>query len=83
MHAVHREAENLLVPKNCKPDHWKYSGKLRRPRIGEEGDTHISKFLLVNNVDTRKLSWVLSTPAGAESTGLRAVDEINGRGLVS
>ena len=28
--------------------------------------------------DTRKLSRVLSCPAGAESTGLHAVDEIHG-----
>jgi hypothetical protein len=30
------------------------------------------------NIDTRKLSRVLSCPAGAEATGLHAVDELNG-----
>ena len=29
-------------------------------------------------MDTRKLSRILSVPAGAESTGLHAVDEVNG-----
>jgi predicted phosphoadenosine phosphosulfate sulfurtransferase len=29
-------------------------------------------------VDTKQLSRVLSTPSGAESTGLHAVDSING-----
>ena len=37
-----------------------------------------SEKLLENEVDTKKLSRVLSTPAAAESTGLQAVDEING-----
>jgi uncharacterized protein len=39
---------------------------------------HVNNFLWAYNVDTQSLSRVLSCPAGAESTGLHAVDEING-----
>jgi len=38
----------------------------------------VNNFLWAYNVDTKQLSRVLSCPAGAESTGLHAVDEING-----
>lgn len=60
------------------PDNLKYSEKLRTLFIGEDSNTHVNNFLWAYNVDTKKLSRVLSTPAGAESTGLHAVDEING-----
>jgi len=39
---------------------------------------HVNNFLWAYNVDTTSLARVLSCPAGAESTGLHAVDEING-----
>ena len=38
----------------------------------------MNNFLWAYNVDTRELSRIMSVPAGAESTGLHAVDEING-----
>ncbi|MHA7684537.1 PhoX family protein [Cupriavidus sp. PET2-C1] len=60
------------------PDNLKFSEKLRTLFIGEDSGQHVNNFLWAYNVDTKKLSRVLSTPAGAESTGLHAVDEING-----
>ena len=39
---------------------------------------HINNFLWAYNVQSGKLSRILSTPAGAESTGLHAIDEVNG-----
>jgi hypothetical protein len=39
---------------------------------------HVNNFLWAYNVDTKVLSRILSTPAGAESTGLHAVDAVNG-----
>ena len=39
---------------------------------------HVNNFLWAFNIDTRELSRLLSTPAGAEATGLQAVDEVNG-----
>ncbi|KWR79460.1 PhoX family protein [Cupriavidus sp. IDO] len=60
------------------PDNLKFSEKLRTLFIGEDSNTHVNNFLWAYNVDTKVLSRVLSCPAGAESTGLHAVDEING-----
>ncbi|WP_427913432.1 PhoX family protein [Ramlibacter sp. MMS24-I3-19] len=60
------------------PDNLKFSEKLRTLFIGEDSDNHLNNFLWAYDVDSRKLQRVLSCPAGAESTGLHAVDEING-----
>jgi uncharacterized protein len=64
--------------KIANPDNLKFSEKLRTLFIGEDSSMHINNFLWAYNVDTKTLSRVMSTPAGAESTGLHAVDEING-----
>lgn len=60
------------------PDNLKFSEKLRTLFVGEDSNTHVNNFLWAYNVDTKVLSRVLSCPVGAESTGLHAVDEING-----
>jgi uncharacterized protein len=60
------------------PDNLSYSAKLRTLFIGEDSNTHVNNFLWAYNVDTQQLSRILSTPVGAESTGLHAVDEVNG-----
>ena len=60
------------------PDNLKFSEKMRTLFIGEDSNTHVNNFLWAYNVDSKQLSRVLSCPAGAESTGLHAVDEING-----
>ena len=60
------------------PDNVKFSEKLRTLFIGEDSGMHVNNFLWAYNVDTKALSRILSTPVGAESTGLHAVDEING-----
>lgn len=70
---------NLADPELiANPDNLKFSEKLRTLFIGEDSSQHVNNFLWAYNVDTKTLSRVLSTPAGAESTGLHAVDEING-----
>jgi len=64
--------------KIANPDNIKFSEKLRTLFIGEDSGMHVNNFLWAYNVDTQQLSRILSCPAGAESTGLHAVDEING-----
>jgi len=66
------------IDKIANPDNLKFSEKLRTLFIGEDTSLHVNNYLWAYNVDTKSLSRVLSTPAGAESTGLHAVDEING-----
>jgi secreted PhoX family phosphatase len=66
------------VDKIANPDNLKYSEKMRTLFIGEDSGMHVNNFLWAYNVDTKLLSRVMSVPAGAESTGLHAVDDING-----
>jgi secreted PhoX family phosphatase len=64
--------------KVANPDNLKFSEKMRTLFIGEDSSAHVTNFLWAYNVDTRALSRIMSMPAGAESTGLHAVDELNG-----
>jgi secreted PhoX family phosphatase len=70
---------NLANPdKIANPDNIKFSEKLRTLFIGEDSGLHVNNFLWAYNVDSKTLTRLLSTPSGAESTGLHAVDDING-----
>ncbi len=60
------------------PDNIKFSEEMRTLFIGEDSGNHVNNFLWAYNVDTRELSRILSCPSGAESTGLHAVDDVNG-----
>lgn len=64
--------------KIASPDNIKFSEKMRTLFIGEDSGLHVNNFLWAYNIDTKVLSRVMSTPAGAEATGLHAVDELNG-----
>jgi secreted PhoX family phosphatase len=64
--------------KMANPDNLKFSEKMRTLFIGEDSSQHVNNFLWAYNVDTKVLSRLMSIPAGGESTGLHAVDEING-----
>ena len=64
--------------KMANPDNLKFSEKLRTLFIGEDSSQHVNNFLWAYDVDTRQLARLMSIPAGGESTGLHAVDEING-----
>ncbi|MDR2215684.1 MAG: alkaline phosphatase, partial [Nevskiaceae bacterium] len=70
---------NTSDPDNiASPDNLKFSQSLRTLFIGEDSGNHLNNFLWAYNVDTGSLQRLLSTPAGAESTGLHAVDALNG-----
>jgi hypothetical protein len=70
---------NTADPNNiASPDNLKFSETLRTLFIGEDSGNHTNNFLWAYNVDTKSLDRILSTPAGAESTGLHAVDSVNG-----
>lgn len=65
--------------KIASPDNLKFSETLRTLFIGEDSGNHPNNFLWAYNVDTKAAPVrLLSTPAGAESTGLHAVDSVNG-----
>ncbi|MEO0003898.1 MAG: hypothetical protein RLZZ22_1590 [Pseudomonadota bacterium] len=60
------------------PDNLKFSEKMRTLFIGEDSGQHVNNFLWAYHIDTKQLSRIMSIPAGGESTGLHAVDELNG-----
>lgn len=64
--------------KIANPDNLKFSESLRTLFIGEDSSQHVNNFLWAYNIDTKVLSRIMSIPSGGESTGLHAVDELNG-----
>ena len=80
--------EDLLTPdplgnmanpnKIANPDNIKFSERLRMLLIGEDSSMHVNNFLWAYDIDSHRLARVLSDPVAAESTGLQAVDDING-----
>ncbi len=66
------------VDQVANPDNLKFAEKARTLFIGEDSGMHVNNFLWAYNVDTKKLSRILSVPAGAESTGLQVVEDMNG-----
>lgn len=70
--------------KIANPDNLTYSEDMNTLFIGEDSDMHTNNFVWAYNVNTKKLSRILSVPVGAEATGLRAVENIeNSRYLLS
>ena len=67
-----------VVDKISNPDNIKYSEKLRTLFIGEDSGNHVSNFVWSYELDTGRLQRLLSSPAGAECTGLQGVDDLNG-----
>ncbi len=72
------QGNTAVLDKIANPDNLKFSESLRTLFIGEDSGMHVNNFLWAYHVDTKQLSRILSCPAGAESTGLQAVDSING-----
>ncbi|WP_263832117.1 PhoX family protein [Sulfurospirillum oryzae] len=66
------------VDKIANTDNLFYSSAMRTLFIGEDSGAHVNNYLWAYNIDTKKLSRILSIPAGAESTGLQVVENING-----
>lgn len=64
------------------PDNIFFSEKMRTLFIGEDSGTHVNNFLWAWNVDTGELARLLVVAAGAESTGLQAVENVNGHAYI-
>jgi Predicted phosphatase len=64
--------------KVANPDNIKYSEAMRTVFIGEDSNNHLNNFIWAVNPDTGVAVRIFSAPAGAENTGLQAVDAANG-----
>jgi len=76
--ATDADGNNANILKISQPDNVKFSETMRTLFVGEDGSGHLNNYVWAYNVDTQQLSKLLSTPAGAECTGLQAVDNLNG-----
>ena len=72
------EGNRCLQDKICGPDNIKFSEGMRTLFIGEDTSRRNNNYVWAFNVDTRKLSRILSVPMYAEATGLQVVDDANG-----
>ena len=59
-----------------------FAEKMRTLFIGEDSGTHVNNFVWAYNVDTKKLSRILSLVAGAEATGLQVAEDLNGHAYI-
>lgn len=66
----------------CGGDNAKFSEGMRTLFIGEDTSYRNNNYVWAFNVDTGKLSRILSVPMGAEATGLQAVDNYNGSAYI-
>jgi secreted PhoX family phosphatase len=64
--------------KMANPDNIKYSEEMRTLFIGEDSGNHFNNFLWAYNIKKGSLVRLASNRAGAEWTGLQAVDNMNG-----
>ncbi len=59
-----------------------FSEGMRTLFVGEDSGTHVNNFVWAYNVDSKKLTRILSAVAGAENTGLQVVDNMNGQAYI-
>lgn len=64
--------------KMANPDNIKYSAAMRTLFIGEDSGNHLNNFLWAYNVDTKLATRIATNRAGAEWTGLQAIDNMSG-----
>lgn len=74
---------NIASPhKVANPDNVFFSNKMRTLFIGEDSGTHVNNFIWAYNVDTGKLTRILSLASGSEATGLQIIDDLNGHAYI-
>ena len=64
------------------PDNLKFSNAMRTLFIGEDSGMHVNNVVWAYNLDSEELTRVLTVPAGAECTGLEAIDNRNGHAYI-
>jgi secreted PhoX family phosphatase len=72
------EGNRCVQDKVCGGDNIKYSEAMRTLFIGEDTSRRNNNYVWAFNLDTRKLSRILSVPMYAEATGLEVVENANG-----
>ncbi|MCU0252830.1 MAG: PhoX family protein [Vicinamibacterales bacterium] len=72
------EGNQCAQDKICGPDNLRYAGSIRTLFVGEDTGRRNNNYVWAFNIDTRKLSRIMTVPMAAEATGLTVVDDYNG-----
>jgi secreted PhoX family phosphatase len=76
------EGNNCNQTQVCGPDNIVYVDSIRTLFIGEDTSRRNNNYVWAYNIDTKKLSRILSVPMYAEATGLMAAPNYNGRAYI-
>jgi hypothetical protein len=69
--------------KLCGPDNLRYVDSIRTLFLGEDTSRRNNNYVWAFNIDTRKLSRILSVPMGAEATGLTVAPDYGGHAYIT
>jgi hypothetical protein len=72
------EGNQCAQEKICGPDNLRYVDAIRTLFLGEDTSRRNNNYVWAYNIDTGKLSRILSVPMAAEATGLTVVPNQNG-----
>ncbi|MFC4410080.1 PhoX family protein [Chungangia koreensis] len=72
------EGNKAHLDQIANPDNIVYSENLRTLFIAEDSGNHVNNVGWAYNVDTKKLSRIVSAPDGGEVTGIQAIEDLNG-----
>jgi secreted PhoX family phosphatase len=76
------EGNACVQDKLCGPDNLRYVESIRTLFLGEDTSRRNNNYVWAFNIDTRKLSRILSVPMNAEATGLTVVPDANGHAYI-
>jgi secreted PhoX family phosphatase len=76
------EGSQCSQDKLCGSDNLRYVDSIRTLFIGEDTSRRNNNYVWAFNIDTRKLSRILSVPMNAEATGLTIAPNYNGHAYI-
>ncbi len=76
------EGNQCSQDKLCGPDNLRYVDSIRTLFIGEDTSRRNNNYVWAFNIDTRKLSRILSVPMNAEATGLTVAPGYGGHAYI-
>lgn len=76
--AADENGNTANVDKIANPDNIVYSGSMRTLFIAEDSSMHSNNFAWAYNIDTKRLSRIVSVPGGGEATGLQLQQDLHG-----
>ena len=76
------EGNRCAQDRICGPDNLVYADSIRTLFIGEDTGRRNNNYVWAFNIDTRRLSRILSVPMAAEATGLMVAPNYNGHAYI-